>query len=100
MATMRGVRVFVIADTASIDGSRFTKYRVKADVVIHCGGLAINGDYKPALTLLGTIDAPLKIVIPGKSDKLLRKRDPATMIQWAAYMSSDPSIKLHLNPST
>ncbi|OIW31704.1 hypothetical protein CONLIGDRAFT_236047 [Coniochaeta ligniaria NRRL 30616] len=58
-----------------------------ADVVIHCGGLTATStqiEYEEASIFLSNIDAPLKVVIPGKSDSFLyedRNKDQEAQVQ-------------------
>jgi hypothetical protein len=64
-------RVLVLSNTYGLDHD-LSAY--KADLVIHCGDLTKSSalsEYSKAIALLRTIDAPLKIVIPGRNDVFL-----------------------------
>jgi Icc-related predicted phosphoesterase len=68
-------RLLILSDTHGLHRDLSTLIEAlstqKADVAIHCGGLTrISNmyEYNSAIKLLGTINAPLKLVIPGKSD--------------------------------
>ncbi|CAD0087421.1 unnamed protein product [Aureobasidium mustum] len=62
-------RFFIISDT---HGDDLTHYPIEpVDVVIHCGDLTEESklsEYKQAIKLLNTINAPLKLVIAGNHD--------------------------------
>ncbi|KAF2639409.1 ser/Thr protein phosphatase family protein-like protein [Massarina eburnea CBS 473.64] len=77
-------RILIISDTHSASPLQnsendFTAFRPplpKADVLLHCGDLTMMGlmkEYKTALKMLKSIDAPLKVVIPGNHDISLDK---------------------------
>lgn len=58
----------------------------KADVLLHCGDLTHCGgvsSFKKALKMLGSIDAELKLIIPGNHDLELDKQ------YWEAQIDSD-----------
>lgn len=72
-------RILIISDTHSalpdLDSPfPFSKPLPEADVAIHCGDLTSTGklyQHERALTLLKSLPAPLKIVIPGNHDLTL-----------------------------
>lgn len=76
-------KFLVISDTHNFEfgdpgqGSQpFTLPSPKADVLLHCGDLTQVGgvpSFKKALKMLGSIDAELKLVIPGNHDLELDK---------------------------
>ena len=85
-ATMAGsssiaTRFLVLSDTHDIDFTAGTSQPLqlptpKADVLLHCGDLTQVGgvaSFKRALKMLGSIDAELKLVIPGNHDLELDK---------------------------
>lgn len=77
-------RVLIISDThASLPKhEKLTKYAFRhplpqADVAIHCGDLTMNGtidQHEAAIALLKSIDAEIKVVIPGNHDLTLDTR--------------------------
>jgi predicted phosphodiesterase len=68
-------RILVISDTHGISNLPQTILQDhKIDVVLHCGDLSECGtleEYKNTIELLGSIAAPLKLVIPGNHDLTL-----------------------------
>ncbi|KAI9652975.1 MAG: hypothetical protein M1831_006304 [Alyxoria varia] len=70
-------RFFVLADTHDLslttDQTKSFRYPLAAgiDVVLHCGDLTDNGGlkhHKEALNLIGSMDAELKLVVPGNHE--------------------------------
>jgi len=69
--TTKRTRFLVLADTHGAYYLPDTKKLQPIDVVIHCGDITADSqlaEYKTAIRLLGQIDAPLKLVIPGNHD--------------------------------
>src|SRR5690348_10884887 len=71
-------RFLILSDThAALPTSPTSPFRSPlpdADVLIHCGDLTMNGSvaqHATAVTLLSSVSAPLKIVIPGNHDVTL-----------------------------
>ncbi|KAK1986395.1 Metallo-dependent phosphatase-like protein [Colletotrichum cereale] len=70
MTTREGLiktRIFIISDT---HGLRL-HYRHQADVVIHCGDLTNESnleEYRNLIKDLSSVEAPLKLVVPGNHD--------------------------------
>jgi len=80
----QAVCFFVLSDThdynpstaTPTDGFRATSLPRNIDVVLHCGDLTENGSlssYEKAISMLGSIDAELKLVIAGNHDLSLHK---------------------------
>lgn len=76
-------RVLVLSNTYGLS-HHLSGY--KADLVLHCGdltGASCPSEYTRALELLQAIDAPFKIVIPGRNDSFLfadRERVPTQVL--------------------
>lgn len=75
-------RFLVISDTHNATPDPFPPNKArpfrhplpKADVLLHCGDITMSGklsEYETALTMLGRIDAELKLVIAGNHDRTL-----------------------------
>lgn len=86
--------VLVLADTHplrpyDVESLRDSLAPHKPDLAIHCGGLTAISDmhgYRAAARLLDALPAPLKIVIPGRSDHTLytEYRDDEVHARWFA----------------
>ncbi|KAL5332147.1 hypothetical protein BJX70DRAFT_404919 [Aspergillus crustosus] len=62
-------RLLILSDTHANDLPDYTQYQ--ADAVIHCGDLTTESklhEFKSAITLLRSLNAPLKLVIAGNHD--------------------------------
>lgn len=95
-------RVLILSDTHSAlprsndsnddNGVPFRKPLPAADVFIHCGDLTGNGSidqHRKALELINSVEAELKIVIPGNHDRTLDRayydRYPNQHCHWEKY---------------
>lgn len=79
-------------ENPEVDIVPFTHPLPSADVLLHCGDLTMNGSVEQharAVALLKSIDAPLKIVIPGNHDITLDRpyydTHPNVHASWPRY---------------
>ncbi|TVY37728.1 Metallophosphoesterase domain-containing protein [Lachnellula occidentalis] len=73
-------RILILSDTHGVNALPET-ITESIDVVLHCGDLSQGGElesYRKTITLLSSIKAPLKLVIPGNHDLSLDEK------YWAA----------------
>ncbi|KIV89318.1 hypothetical protein PV10_08895 [Exophiala mesophila] len=71
MADTIPTRLLIISDTHGEDFDSNTRPQQRADVVLHCGDLTDGSkleEFHTALNMLRSIDAPLKLIIPGNHD--------------------------------
>ena len=64
-------RVLVISDTHGMDFSSTDRPNIHADIALHCGDLTDGSkleEFRTAIQLLKSINAPLKLVIAGNHD--------------------------------